>query len=341
MENIHLFEINLIISLQSLGDWAILPMKFFSYLGLEAFYILFFPYIYWCFDTRLAIRAALILFASNAISMTMKILFHLPRPYWIDTRVNAFSHEPSFGFPSGHSQNAASMWGIIAYYLSFQIKRKYMIWAPLGALLIIFLISLSRIYLGVHFISDVIAGWLMGFLLLTMFILGERPFMAFLRKLTTKTQFGLFFILSVSYILITLLLINHLGTWEIPPIWIANAEQAVSGSKIDPLELESTFSIAGIFLGFSAGASWVYRKYGGFDPANNLKQHVIRFAIGITGVLAIWTGLKDIFPISPLGVGLFFRYLRYALLGLWISALSPLLFIHLNLSAPFKNQRES
>jgi hypothetical protein len=66
----------------------------------------------------------------------------------------------SYGWPSGHSQIAVTLWGLLAY----ELKNK---WATVGAIIIIILIALSRMYLGVHDLGDVFAGLIIGAIILS------------------------------------------------------------------------------------------------------------------------------------------------------------------------------
>jgi undecaprenyl-diphosphatase len=74
-----------------------------------------------------------------------------------------FVHERSFSFPSGHSVMAVVLYGVLTYLL-MQYERK--IWERvglmLGSVVLIAGIGLSRIYLGVHYPSDVLAGYVVG-----------------------------------------------------------------------------------------------------------------------------------------------------------------------------------
>ena len=74
---------------------------------------------------------------------------------WIPA-VRAYAEESSFGLPSGHAQNAVVVWGMLALWI-----RKT--WAWIAGVIIILLIGLSRIYLGVHFPTDVLGGWRLVF----------------------------------------------------------------------------------------------------------------------------------------------------------------------------------
>jgi undecaprenyl-diphosphatase len=87
-----------------------------------------------------------------------KRLVHRPRPSI------AYYVEPSFSFPSGHAALSMALYGFVAYILLRNVKRKrrsrtFILFLMLA---IIFLVGLSRIYLGVHFLSDVWSGYLLG-----------------------------------------------------------------------------------------------------------------------------------------------------------------------------------
>lgn len=75
----------------------------------------------------------------------------------------AYYAEPNFSFPSGHATTAIAQFGMVAYFLFrlLQAVRLRRIVVGIAAGLII-IIGFSRIYLGVHFLSDVIAGFLLG-----------------------------------------------------------------------------------------------------------------------------------------------------------------------------------
>ena len=79
------------------------------------------------------------------------------------------------------------------------------------------------------------------------------------------------------------------------------------------------------------------RSLGWFNPDGTLTQRAARSLIGLLGSFLVWYGLKQIFPAGEGWLPNIFRYLRYALLGFWISYLAPLVFFRLKLAAPCKN----
>jgi len=93
-----------------------------------------------------------------ALDVTLKMAFHRPRP------VAYFGPTPTtYSFPSGHAMGAFCLYGVLAAILAARAhgrRTKWCIWA--GAALLIGMIGFSRIYLGVHYPSDVIAGYCAG-----------------------------------------------------------------------------------------------------------------------------------------------------------------------------------
>jgi undecaprenyl-diphosphatase len=94
-----------------------------------------------------------------ALDEVMKLHFKRLRPEvpW------AFVHEHSFSFPSGHSVLAMAMYGVIVYKTYDKLRS---VWARAalmaGALLMVLGIGVSRVYLGVHYPSDVVGGYFVG-----------------------------------------------------------------------------------------------------------------------------------------------------------------------------------
>ena len=167
--------ISIILWIQNLGAWLVAPMRMFTFLGNEEFYLFVAPAIYWCLDARLGLRLGISLMLSGMINSGFKLAWHGPRPYWVDAKVQAFSAETSFGVPSGHSQNSAVVWGLIAKHINKG-------WAWLLAVILIGLIGISRMVLGVHFPHDVLLGWTIGALILWLVIAWERKFLSWFRR---------------------------------------------------------------------------------------------------------------------------------------------------------------
>jgi len=327
MDTILNLNITVTLLVQSMGDWLGIPMLLFSFLGNEEFYLLVAPVLYWCINASLGFRLGLLLMISGMINSNLKIIFHQPRPYWYSNEVRAYSSESSFGFPSGHAQNAVVVWGMIAIW----IRR---LWTWILAIIIIFLIGFSRIYLGVHSPSDVIAGWLVGALILWFYVKLERPVSRWLGGMRPFYQTLVALCVSLSMVILGVIALTSLGDWTIPESWLINAAQAAPGAEtIDPLALSGMVSNAGAFFGMAAG--WIFIKHnGGFDAGGKWWQRLVRFGIGLLIVGLIWAGLGAVFPRGEDLASLSLRYIRYSLVGFWIIGLAPYLFIRLKLANP-------
>jgi len=315
--------IAIIIALQSAGDWLILPMRFFSWLGTEEFFFLVLPLIYWCIDSALGLRVGFILITSNLFNNVGKLLFAGPRPYWVSSHVRAFWTETSFGVPSGHAQHAVAVWGMIAAY-----SKKTWIWV--STILIAFLIGFSRVYLGAHFPHDVILGWLFGAVVLWAFTSLWEPIGAWVSKKTFREQVLIAFFVSLLFIAVGLGAAAFRDGYQIPESWMSNA--LLAGTDVPaPVDPSSIFTSAGTFFGLAVGAAWIM-SIGGYQAAGPIEKRALRYILGLIGVIFFWMGLGAIFPRGDGFIFYSLRFLRYALVGWWVAGGAPWLFVRLKIA---------
>ncbi|MBM3151605.1 MAG: phosphatase PAP2 family protein [Chloroflexi bacterium] len=326
MEPILNFGIDLIVAFQGLGDWLAGPMSAITFLGSEYFFLFFLPVLYWSVDAALGIRVAFILLVSGAVNDAFKLALHGPRPYWFSADVAAHAAETSFGVPSGHAQIATGVWGMVAATL----KKG---WAWLAAALVILLIGLSRLYLGVHFPHDVLLGWLIGGIVLWLTLVLWKPVTAWVRKLNLGKQALLAFGFSLLLLLVNLPGYLSLEAGFTTPVeWVENAALAFPDEEpINPVSLEGVLTNAGTLFGLAAGLALLARK-GGFDAGGAWWKRALRFLLGVAGVLALYLGLKMVFPEGDNWLAYSLRYVRYALIGFWVAAGAPLVFYALKLA---------
>ena len=318
MQSILDFGIRLIVAMQGWGDWLALPMKFFSFLGTEDFFLLTLPILYWCVDKMLGIRLAILLMFSTNINSAFKLAFHSPRPYWYNSSVQGLAEETSFGIPSNHAQNAVVVWGILAASL-----RKW--WGWLVAVVLILMIGLSRLYLGVHFPQDVLIGWLIGGLIFWLTLRLWDPVAAWAKKQSAGRQVLTAFLASLTVALLPLIPFIWLRAtnWQPPQDWAVYTMNALS--------LQYVATSAGTLFGLLVGLVWLAHQ-GGFQTKGLWWKLVLRYLLGIAGVLVIRYGLKFIFPDGETVLAYLLRYLRYTLIGFWVTGGAPWAFIRLQLA---------
>jgi undecaprenyl-diphosphatase len=121
---------------------------------------------------------ALASIGGSVLDNVLKPLFHRGRP---ETAWEFVSH-PSWSFPSGHAMNSIVGFGFLAMLLlERQPRRPIRIAILTAAVLLIAVIGFSRLYLGVHYLSDVVGGYLAGAVWLLVCIAGYRVDRARLR----------------------------------------------------------------------------------------------------------------------------------------------------------------
>ncbi len=106
-----------------------------------------------------AIGLAVSVFGAGGTALLLKELLHRARP---DITLQAYA-ETGFSFPSGHATLAAALYGFLIYLIWRMMPPGLVRTASVSALaLLIVLVAFSRLYLGVHYLSDVIVGLLLG-----------------------------------------------------------------------------------------------------------------------------------------------------------------------------------
>ena len=322
MDGLISFGIEWIVRFQAMGEWLVAPMEFFSFLGSEDFFLFILPFVYWCVDAGLGIRVGMILLTSQVVSDVFKMALHQPRPYWASSRVTGYASEVGFGIPSGHAHKPLAIFGMIAAHY----KRA---WVWILALVVVFLIGLSRMYLGVHFPHDILFGWFLGGVMLWVFIKYWDPVAARLKQMSLGGQAAMAFLISLGLIALNALVVFLSRDFVMPADWIANATRN-GGEAPNPFLIEGSVSAMGTFFGFCAGFAWD-RSRGGFSAAGPLGKRVFRYIVGFLGVAILYFGLKAIFPAGEDMLAFVFRYIRYAMVGMWISAGAPWVFSKLQI----------
>ena len=117
-------------------------------------------------DKKIKISLVINLLGITIINNLIKVIIARPRP-----EINKLVTETGYSFPSGHSITSMVFYGYLVY-LTYKYINNKKIKIPLIIFLILLIptIGLSRIYLGVHYASDVLCGFLLGIIYLILFI---------------------------------------------------------------------------------------------------------------------------------------------------------------------------
>jgi len=269
-------------------------------LGGGEVYILLLPLFFWCIDTSLGAHVGLVFLVSSYFSNGLKDLFKQPRPFVLDPSVK-IGNADGYGLPSFHALEATVMWGMLAVWL-----KKPWFWVV--AIMMMIFIGFSRVYLGVHFPTDVLAAYAVGATFLWIYATGGNTLERWLKGLPFKWQI----ILSIA----------------------APMVLAISHPTDDVILITSALS------GFCLGLS-LLNRYLSFSAAGPVSQRVARFVVGDAVILALYMVPR---AFSFVGLDSFhspLRYAHYGILGLWITFGGPYMFRKLKLAGPASAPQEA
>lgn len=304
-------------------DWL---MHAVTEIGYGKFYYFCGALIFWTVSRRLGFRLLFLSAFSWSLNCLLKLGFHAPRPFWVDSSVfNGVSHG-GYGLPSGHAQSAVVFWGLLA-----QDGRRKFIWAGCG--IMIFLIGLSRIYLGVHFPNQVIVGWVIGLCLVIACLFFEARFFQWFSSRRKLTQAMIPLLISGGIIGMGFLIRWIFQDWTTPEMWITNAPDTFKPWRLaNPFSVYSPViagsQVAGILLGCVAG-----RHFISLDGQRTWGKIFIKAALGMLVLGGIyWLAKYRInVPQEWNFIILVYRYILSLAGGFWITGGAPLLFHKLGL----------
>lgn len=292
-------------------------MAFISTLGSEVFYLAIMPVFYWCIDKRLGKFIGYLFLLTVMVNVIVKGVFRQPRPFWLDPSLG-LSDDEGYGLASGHAQFATTVYFFLAGWY-----RKFWLW--LLAAVVVLLMGLSRIYLGVHFLLDVISGVMIALLLLVLAAVWRRYFEANFDKRNLGRR--LLVLLSIPVLLsgLYVAIILLLGPPDLSVPWAAYVPPAEVYAR------ESLASSLGAMFGFGLGIIYEGSRIR-FRVEGPFWQRAARYALGIVVTVALWAGLDAIFPTEPEWLALPLRVLRYFLVLLWVTYFAPWVFVRLKLA---------
>jgi len=262
-------------------DWVFYFWLFITYLGSEYFYLVALTTLYLAVNKRLCYKTALILFFSMWLNNLLKDTFKLERP---SERLIEVS---GYGFPSGHAQNSATFWG----YLAITTQNAFII---VLAVVLIILISYSRLYLNVHYPIDVVGGIFIGISLIFAYYFLSKSF----ENKVEKIPFTLKVFISgfVPLMLFALYVI----------LFFAEASEDIP-------------RICGAYLGFTVGYLLEEKTVGIKDP-QIFKFRIFRCILGLIIVFTMYLLLSMTFPPN-----FYMVFIRYMLVALLVTVFVPLL----------------
>lgn len=271
-----------------------------SDLGSSQVYIVLLLFAYLVLSPRLGQRLGAAVLFGFYLNFHLKGLVGTQRPFILDPelgRTPEATPQSGPGFPSAHAQMSLTFWGYAAWWL-----RRGWFW-PL-AVLVVLLISLSRVYLGMHFLVDIVGGLGIGLLYTAVFAFAEPVWVGF-RSLSRRLR------VSLGVVVPFLLLIF-----------------------LPPPGLEADLLMGGL-AAFLSGPSLLPYK-----PSPVVWKRLAVFALGVVLVFGVLVGSSVLLP-EALKRAPVVGFVRYLLLGYTGLLLTPWLAQTLRLAPPRPAPRKS
>lgn len=243
--------------------------------------------IFFLYDKHLAKKLFFITAASFSVNGVIKNVVRRPRPFALGA-VTCLRPETATGyaFPSGHTQNFVTWSSALALHF----KRH---WITVLVCVMTLLVGFSRLYLGAHYPTDVLAGILLGLSL--SFLCGRLYDSGCSEHLLHGAAAALLAPFAVLFLV-----------------------------RPDPL-FADFFKSYGLMLGLFVSALFE-EKFVQLECSGPFLRRFIRFLIGIAAALFIKEGAKLIFVFSDLRLSLISQTLRYFLLVFAVAGVCPLIF---------------
>lgn len=277
-------ELSVIKAIQSLRTpfWDT-AMKAITVLGDELLFMVVAVVIFWCFDKRFGYKLINVYLLGCTVIEGVKAIVGRARPYTYDGVTSVGEKTSGYSFPSGHSHSIANLSTQLC-----QKTRKSFVYIITGVITL--LVAFSRLYLGQHFLTDVIVGVTLGIglaLLLSMLfeLLGDRE---------EYLVLGVFPLCAI--ILLVLVLV---GDPSAGALKVLGAYSAVS-------------------LGY-----FLEKKYVRFNEKNKWYFQLLKVVIGLVLTLIVKEGLKLIIPQT---MPVLYGFVRYFAVGITASLAVPALF---------------
>ncbi len=284
------FEEYFIIWLQSLGLETILHTilfylnQFFSMFGEEMVAVAVMGFIYWGIDKRKGEKIGAAIMLAAVMTPYLKNIFKRLRPYQCSDKIELLRDVDGYSFPSGHSSSSGALFSSLA--VMFKESGNTQVWNTNS----IFSSILTNIFGNLHWPTDVVVSWLLGFCCLIA------------TKITSLFQSKYTFL-------------------------VIYATVAASGFFFCKTN-NDFYNGYGLLIGLIAGM-YLKKKFVNFENTNKLYISIIRTIIGAILYFGINSLLRAIFaPIfAEMTLGYFIlRTLRYAINCFILIAIYPMLF---------------
>ncbi|MFX1422304.1 MAG: phosphatase PAP2 family protein [Promethearchaeota archaeon] len=242
---------------RDLFPWANNIFKLITELGSNTIYLVIILVIFWGIDKRIGKLTAFVIVACSIMNYWLKAVLKHPRPdpsQWLTSASN-------YSLPSGHAQSAATFYG----WLGLKINKW---WMFVVCTILIIPVGISCVYLGIHWLGDVLLGWGVGVVIVTLIWRFENPASNYLSNCNIYYMYGGLALLGGIVIILTELII--------------------------PVPIDNFGGIGGMVIGLAIGLA-LEQKFVNFTvktPEKETWRILLRIGIGLILILILYYGLS-------------------------------------------------
>lgn len=251
-------------------DWF---FRIITEFGDMIFFILIGAIIYWVINKKFAFKLMVSYIFSAMVNGAIKSFTKKYRPYQ-DGAKAILQKTTGSSMPSGHSQAIGSLGGVMLYK-KFEIK-----WLRYTSIILMILVPLSRMYLGQHYLEDVLVGLSLGL------ILGPLTF--FLLSVGNNDKEDIRALYLIPFLIIAMFFVYN----------------------------DQLYTAAGGYLGLVIGY-FIEKRYVKYDVKAPLKIQILKVIIGLFIALLLKEGLKFLFGLMT--DHYIMDFIRYFMVGIWAS----------------------
>ncbi|MHA1617185.1 MAG: phosphatase PAP2 family protein [Candidatus Njordarchaeales archaeon] len=228
--------------------------KAITLLGDEIFLLIVLPIVFFA-RRRNGLKLAISVLISVYIAHLLKPIFRIPRPSRERWKVTA----SGYSFPSGHATNSMAFWGYAAY-----LTRKRSVLSTL-LIIVALMVGYSRVYLGVHWWTDVIAGWILGAVVFIIIEIVDERCSSIIQNISYEEKLFLSMVIPMGLILASMALIG-----------------------VNVSEFQTILKVLSTLSGMLAGYVIADKRKLLLADTNNIKTILIRSLIGLLLVIALY-----------------------------------------------------
>lgn len=247
--------------------------------------------------TRRGLRLAWFVSLAALSNTLLKWLWAEPRPYWTSDAITASRATPGFGMPSGHAQGAVALWFGLWLAVGRSATGGRGLWLLLTAVVFIVFTGISRVYYGVHSVSQVLVGFGFG-IALTLLLSALLPRIeAALRALSLFARSAISLIGLGVALAAGWLTYSYRAGFVAPAQWQARFEatQTRTGYSGEFGEMglvhPSSLILVALIAGFVVLA--LVSSETGHRLARTLRSRAACFAFAVVVNLAVLVGLRE------------------------------------------------